>query len=97
MVIIKIMGGLGNQMFQAALYKSMEIEGKEVKADLTHIQKYGNIHNGYELKRIFGLNLVEASENEINKYADLQLRQAELSEFKATLVYSVSYRTANHT
>lgn len=73
MVIIKIMGGLGNQMFQAALYKSMEIEGKEVKADLTHIQKYGNNHNGYELKRIFGLNLVEASENEINKYADLQL------------------------
>lgn len=73
MVIIKIMGGLGNQMFQAALYKSMEIEGKAVKADLTHIKKYGNNHNGYELQKVFGLDLVEASEKEVKKLADLQL------------------------
>lgn len=73
MVIVKVMGGLGNQMFQSALYRSLETEGREVCMDLSHIRKYGNNHNGYELERIFGLKYQEAPETEMKRLADLQL------------------------
>ena len=33
MIIIQMMGGLGNQMFQYALYKQLISMGKEVKMD----------------------------------------------------------------
>lgn len=35
MVIIRVMGGLGNQMFQYALYKSFETRGVDARLDLT--------------------------------------------------------------
>lgn len=40
MIIIKIMGGFGNQMFQYALAKELLYRGKEVKADISY---YSNI------------------------------------------------------
>ena len=59
MVIIKLMGGLGNQMFQFALYKALLAQGKEVKLDrakFTHIDEkrkcfldYGCFELKYEL------------------------------------------------
>lgn len=73
MVIVKVMGGLGNQMFQSALYRRFEVEGKEVYMDLSHIKKYGDSHNGYELERIFGLKYQEAPESEMKRLANLQL------------------------
>ena len=33
MIIIRLQGGLGNQMFQYALYRSLKAHGKEVKID----------------------------------------------------------------
>ena len=33
MIIIQLKGGLGNQMFQYALYKELKHRGKEVKID----------------------------------------------------------------
>ena len=33
MIIIQLKGGLGNQMFQYALYKELKNRGKEVKID----------------------------------------------------------------
>ena len=33
MVIIQLKGGLGNQMFQYALYRELKHRGKEVKID----------------------------------------------------------------
>ena len=38
MKIIKILGGLGNQMFQYALYRKMQQAGKDVKLDLSAFQ-----------------------------------------------------------
>ena len=35
MIIVEVCGGLGNQMFQYALYTKLKIQGKEVKLDLT--------------------------------------------------------------
>lgn len=60
MIIIKFQGGLGNQMFQYAFYKSLEERGFLVNADLEAYKK--NVyHTGYELERIFSLNVKETS------------------------------------
>ena len=34
MVIIHVMGGLGNQLYQYALYEKLKFLGKEVRLDL---------------------------------------------------------------
>lgn len=38
MVIVKMSGGLGNQMFQYALYRKIQQTGKDVKLDLSSFQ-----------------------------------------------------------
>lgn len=63
MLIINMSGGLGNQMFQYALYKVMKIKYKNVKVGLTYYDNY-NIHNGFELERIFKLNMKHATYKE---------------------------------
>lgn len=55
MKIIRILGGLGNQMFQYAFYKAMEKRFQDVKVDLTSFNDY-QTHN-YELEHIFDLQL----------------------------------------
>ncbi len=68
MVIIRLMGGLGNQMFQYALFESMRQKGKDVYIDLSWYDK--NIaHNGIELGRAFGidLNAFQADINDCKK------------------------------
>lgn len=66
MFIIKILGGLGNQMFQYAFYKSLLCKGKLVKADISDFKVY-DIHNGYELKNVFNIDVVEATISESYK------------------------------
>lgn len=42
MIIVKLMGGMGNQMFQYALYRALLAQGREVKLDrakFTHIDE----------------------------------------------------------
>lgn len=56
MKIIRIWGGLGNQMFQFALYlKLKKLLKGNIKIDLDHIQHW-KIHNGYELGLIFNID-----------------------------------------
>ena len=38
MIIIRVMGGLGNQLQQYALYKKLESMGKEVRLDISWFQ-----------------------------------------------------------
>ncbi|MDQ8004975.1 MAG: alpha-1,2-fucosyltransferase [Pedobacter sp.] len=59
MKIVRFLGGLGNQMFQYAFYKSLEYQNIKVYADLSHFGNYDK-HNGYELSRIFGIRLKHA-------------------------------------
>lgn len=62
MKIIKILGGLGNQMFQYALYIALKYEFADeiVKVDCSYFSTY-HVHNGLELERVFGLPLPQAS------------------------------------
>lgn len=53
--IVILSGGLGNQMFQYALYLALKDKGKKVKLD-TSLYSHVEMHNGYELEKCFGLN-----------------------------------------
>ena len=68
MVIIKMMGGLGNQMFQYALYKAFEQKHIDVYADLAW---YKNKSVKFELYN-FGIKINVASEKDINRLSDCQ-------------------------
>jgi len=47
MIIIKINGGLGNQMFQYAYAKAIEQKGYDVKIDISAFERY-KLHGGYQ-------------------------------------------------
>jgi hypothetical protein len=67
MIIIQILGGLGNQMFQYAFYKSLQNEGINVYADLSHFEQYP-LHNGYELERVFNISVRTPSKFILNLF-----------------------------
>lgn len=48
MIIVRILGGLGNQMFQYAYAKAMQNQGYNVKLDISKFIKY-RLHGGYHL------------------------------------------------
>lgn len=54
-IIIFFNGGLGNQMFQYALYASLKNKGYNTTTDIGLIKKHIQ-HNGYELEKIFGIH-----------------------------------------
>ena len=56
MIIVKVQGGLGNQMFQYAFLVHLRRRGARVFPYLGKIRHYGE-HNGYELERVFGIAL----------------------------------------
>ncbi len=66
MIIIEMSGGLGNQMFQYALYTKMKKLGKEVKLDLTSF-KSKQSQRKFELD-IFNADYDIAGEKDIRKY-----------------------------
>lgn len=70
MKIVKILGGLGNQMFQYALYLSLkeQFPHEQVKIDISCFKSYP-LHNGFEINRIFAQNAPVASFKDILKVA----------------------------
>lgn len=71
MKIVNILGGLGNQMFQYALALALEKQGEPgtaVRIDPRAFKGYP-IHNGYELKRVFKVQIPEASIREVVRIA----------------------------
>ncbi len=66
MIVQQINSGLGNQMFQYVFFSLLKKNHPEVKikADLTWF-KWNNVHQGYELKKLFNINLPEADPWEI--------------------------------
>ncbi len=70
MRIVRILGGLGNQMFQFALYEALRREYPEerVLTDLHGFRGYGK-HRGYELAKVFGIEAETATLREIASIA----------------------------
>lgn len=68
MKIIAIKGGLGNQMFQYAFAEALKDKYPEedVFIDTTLFKGY-QIHNGYELKKVFDVPIKEATKKEIKE------------------------------
>lgn len=54
MRLIKMTGGLGNQMFIYAFYMQMKRRFPTTRIDLSDMMHY-RVHNGYELHRVFNL------------------------------------------
>lgn len=69
MIIVRIFGGLGNQMFQYALYHVMRTRGLDTYVDLSW---YNNrsCHNGYELGTLFSVLPRTAQPADINRLAE---------------------------
>ena len=62
MKIVNILGGLGNQMFEYAMYLALcEAHPEEEVRVCTRSFRGYPLHNGYELSRIFGLHPKEAT------------------------------------
>ncbi len=72
MIIIRLKGGLGNQMFQYALYKQLIAMGKEVKIDDVN----GFVEDKQRdpvLEEVFGIEYVKASSEEIVDITDAHM------------------------
>lgn len=54
MRLIKVTGGLGNQMFIYAFYLRMKKYYPKVRIDLSDMMHY-KVHYGYEMHRVFKL------------------------------------------
>ena len=63
MIIVQFMGGLGNQLFQYAIYAKLISMGKKVKADISYYtEKKGR---PFKLEDAFGIQVEEASLEEL--------------------------------
>ena len=51
MIVVKIVGGIGNQMFQYALFRNLLEQGKDVYYDSLQTTE----HNGFELENVFNI------------------------------------------
>lgn len=59
MITVRIVGGLGNQMFLYAYAKAIEQMGHTVKLDISKFERY-KLHGGYQLNK-FNIDLKSAS------------------------------------
>lgn len=60
MIIVRFMGGVGNQMFQYAVYKRFFLKGRTVTADLSWYALNGNLNRKFELEQL-GINLKQCT------------------------------------
>lgn len=56
MILVRFSGGIGNQLFQFAMYEKLKKEypNMEVRADLS-FYTLEHVHNGFELERVFSV------------------------------------------
>ena len=61
MIIVRFHGGLGNQMFEYAFYRYMtnKYGADNVIGDMTWFDRNYSEHQGYELKKVFDIDIPE--------------------------------------
>lgn len=69
MIIVRIIGGLGNQMFQYAFYKYLKEKYINVKCDIVGFERY-KLHTGFDLEKVFNIQVDKASLFEIKLVTD---------------------------
>lgn len=72
MIIVYISQQLGNQMFQYALGRHLELMGKEVKFWAGYYESFP--HHDFALPRIFNLNLPQADQSEVQEVFRIRRR-----------------------
>lgn len=66
MIIVKVIGGLGNQMFQYAAGRALAIRHNcELKLDTTSFENYAH-HQGFELNSVFGIDSLKLDQKELD-------------------------------
>lgn len=71
MIIISICGGLGNQMFEYAFCCMVKHVYPNVKIKLDIMNTLSADHNGYELRRVFGIEEEECTLEELKQLSDI--------------------------
>lgn len=66
MIVVKMLGGLGNQMFQYAFAKVLICNGYEIKLDISVFQTY-HLHGGFGLNH-YNISVPIASKEELAPY-----------------------------
>ena len=67
MIIVKIMGGLGNQLFQYALCYALEKKGADVKVDTSFYDSFNEENTEREsIKELLGIEFEEASRDSVD-------------------------------
>lgn len=79
MIIVKIVGGLGNQMFQYAYAKKLQSIGFNVKIDLSAFVNY-KLHGGYQLDK-YNIDLLSSNSVENNRFYKNNLFSKILKKF----------------
>lgn len=65
MIIVNLIGGLGNQMFQYATGRALSLRlSQPLRLDISGFDGYG-LHQGFELSRVFACNPEIATDDEI--------------------------------
>ena len=93
MNIIRMSGGIGNQMFQYALYLKLISLGKEVKFD--DITEYKLDNARPIMLDVFGIEYERASQEEINKLTDGSMLLSHRIRRKLTGRKSLEYKEAS--
>lgn len=66
MLLVKLTGGLGNQMFQYSFAKALQSKGYEVKLDISTFETY-TLHGGFGLEH-YSITIPIASKDELLPY-----------------------------
>lgn len=82
MIVIKIFGGLGNQMFQYAFSFGFHLQGKRVKYDLSAFVT-SSFHNGLELENVFpAIKLQRANKRDMFYYVESYFDEHRQKQFR---------------
>lgn len=95
MIIVRISGGLGNQMFQYALICALKKKylNTEIKADISDYKKV-HAHTGYSLHRYFSIDIPIATKKEVDQisYIPCDFMRPELKTGIQGIFYKLGYK-----